>query len=82
MAQYPDPPEASLDAAIQRWKLTNATPENEEVKPNLGQYGSRKIRWLNSLASIHRNDFIVIGMLQKQLRQRGRQQFGMYLYNH
>ena len=38
IAQYPDPPKASLDAAIQRWKLTNATPDNEDVKSNLGQY--------------------------------------------
>ena len=34
------------------------------------------------MASIHQNDFIVIGRLQNQLKQRGRQRLGRYLYNH
>ena len=31
--------------AIQRWKLTNATPDNEDVKPNLGQYDTIITEW-------------------------------------
>ena len=39
-AQYPDPPRVSLEAAIKRWTVQNATQENAEPKPDLQQYDS------------------------------------------
>jgi len=29
VAQYPDPPKVSMDAAIARWKFANATQDND-----------------------------------------------------
>ena len=37
-ALYPDPPTVSLEAAIERWKIMEATPENLSPKPNLEQF--------------------------------------------
>ena len=37
-AQYPDPPKVSLEAAIERWIVTNATEAKPKPKPNLEQY--------------------------------------------
>ena len=37
-AQYPDPPKVSLEAAIERWKVTNTTDAKPNPKPNLEQY--------------------------------------------
>ena len=37
-AQYPDPPKVSLEAAISRWKVSNATEEVPDPKPSIGQY--------------------------------------------
>ena len=37
-AMYPDPPKVSLEAAIARWKIMEATPENHSPKPNLEQF--------------------------------------------
>ena len=37
-AFYPDPPKVSLEAAIERWKINQATPENPSPKPNLEQF--------------------------------------------
>ena len=35
---YPDPPKVSLEAAIERCKITTATPENASLKPSLEQF--------------------------------------------
>ena len=37
-ALYPDPPKLSLQAAIERWKIMEATPENPSPKPILEQF--------------------------------------------
>ena len=37
-AFYLDPPKVSLEAAIERWKINQATPENPSPKPNLEQF--------------------------------------------
>ena len=37
-ALYPDPPKVSLEAAIERWKISQTTPENQSPKPNLEQF--------------------------------------------
>ena len=44
-AQYPDPPNVSLDAAIQRWKFTNTTQANPNPKPTLAQYNQISAEW-------------------------------------
>ena len=44
-AQYPDPPKVSMDAAIERWKVENATTENTSPKPTLSQYDGVKDQW-------------------------------------
>ena len=44
-AQYPDPPKVSLDAAINRWKITNTTPDVAEPKPTLPQYDALVSDW-------------------------------------
>ena len=44
-AQYPDLPKVSLDAAIQRWKFTNATQANPDPKPTLAQYNQISAEW-------------------------------------
>ena len=36
-AQFPDPPKVSLGAAIQRWKITNATADNSSPTPDVEQ---------------------------------------------
>ena len=40
--QYPDPPKVSLDAAIERWKLT---AEAEDTKIDLEQYDTIREEW-------------------------------------
>ena len=37
-AMYPDPPKVSLEAATERWKIIETTPENHSPKPNLEQF--------------------------------------------
>ena len=37
-ALYPDPPKVSLETAIERWKISQATTENPSPKPNLEQF--------------------------------------------
>lgn len=44
-AQYPDPPKVSLDAAFERWKITNVITENPNPKPNLEQYDQIRDEW-------------------------------------
>ncbi len=41
-AQYPDPPKVSLDAAIERWKLT---AEAKDTKIDLEQYDAIREEW-------------------------------------
>ena len=35
---YPYPPKVSLEAAIERWKISQATPENPSPKRNIEQF--------------------------------------------
>lgn len=44
-AQYPDPPQTSMDAAIRRWKLTNTTEDVQDPKPTLDDYDSLRDGW-------------------------------------
>ena len=44
-AQYPDPPKVSMDAAIARWKIENATDENQDPKPSVAQYDTIRNNW-------------------------------------
>ena len=45
-ARYTDPPsKVSLDAAIERWKLTTATDAQPDLKPNLAQYDEIRAEW-------------------------------------
>ena len=44
-AQYPDPPKVSLDAALQRWKITNTTVDVPDPKPDLAQYDAIVLYW-------------------------------------
>ena len=44
-AQYPDPPKVSMDAAIQRWKVQNASDETPEPRPTLEQYDVIREHW-------------------------------------
>ena len=44
-AQYPDPPKVSLESAIERWKVTNATSENSSPKPSLAQNDKMCLDW-------------------------------------
>ena len=37
-ALYPDPLKVSLEAAIEGWKIMEATPENSSPKPNLKKF--------------------------------------------
>lgn len=37
-ALYPDPPKVSLEAAVERWKIREATQENPSPKPTLEQF--------------------------------------------
>ena len=41
-AQYPDPPKVSIDAAIERWKLTQ---QNAEARPTIAQYDEIRDEW-------------------------------------
>ena len=42
-AAYPDPPKMSMEAALERWKLTQANPA--EARPSLEQYDEIKENW-------------------------------------
>ena len=42
---YPDPPKVSMDAAIARWKITNATVDNQDPKPTVQQYDTIRDGW-------------------------------------
>ena len=44
-AKYPDPPKVSMDAAIERWKVSQITTDNADPKPNLGQYDNIRDEW-------------------------------------
>ena len=44
-AMYPDPPKVSMDAAIARWKITNATVDNQDPKPTVQQYDTIRDGW-------------------------------------
>ena len=44
-AQYPDPPKVSLEAALQRWKVTHATEEDPSPKPTVDQYDKIGMEW-------------------------------------
>ena len=44
-AQYPDPPKVSLEAAIERWKVVNATTTNDSPKPTLEEYDKICLQW-------------------------------------
>ena len=44
-AQFPDPPKVSLDAALTRWKYTNATAEQPDPKPTREQYDQVIANW-------------------------------------
>ena len=37
-ALHPDTPKVSLEAAIERWKISQTTSENQSPKPNLEQF--------------------------------------------
>ena len=37
-ALYPDPPKVSLEAAVERWKISNTTTENPSPRPNLEEF--------------------------------------------
>ena len=44
-ALYPDPPKVSMDAALSRWKILNATTENPDPKPTVEQYDAVRNDW-------------------------------------
>ena len=44
-AQYPDPPKVSMDAAISRWKIANATADVADPKPTVEQYDAISEAW-------------------------------------
>ena len=44
-AQFPDPPKVSLDSALKRWKIVNATERNPNPRPTLDQYDKIKEDW-------------------------------------
>ena len=44
-AQFPDPPKVSLDSALKRWKIVNATERNLNPRPTLDQYDKIKEDW-------------------------------------
>ena len=44
-AQFPDPPKVSLDAALNRWKIANATADQPDPKPSLDQYDEVVATW-------------------------------------
>ena len=44
-AQFPDPPKVSFDAALQRWKVANATDDNPDPRPTLEQYDEIRNQW-------------------------------------
>ena len=44
-AQFPDPPKVSLDSALERWKVVNATERNPNPRPTLHQYDKIKEDW-------------------------------------
>ena len=44
-ALYPDPPKVSMDAALSRWKILNATTEEPEPKPTVDQYDTVRNDW-------------------------------------
>ena len=46
-AQFPDPPKVSLEAAIQRWKITNTTADNTTPTPDVEQYDKITMEWKN-----------------------------------
>ena len=44
-AQFPDPPKASLDSALQRWRIQNITSEALNPTPTLEQYDELVANW-------------------------------------
>ena len=44
-AQFPDPPKVSLDSALERWKIVNATERNPNLRPTLDQYDNINKDW-------------------------------------
>ena len=44
-AQYPDPPKVSIEAAINRWKITNTTEETPNPTPTVAQYDTICNEW-------------------------------------
>ena len=41
-AQHPDPPRVSIEAAIERWKITQQDPN---AKPSIEQYDTIREEW-------------------------------------
>ena len=44
-ALYPDPPKVSMDAALSRWKIVNATADIPDPKPTVAQYDTVRDEW-------------------------------------
>ena len=44
-ALYPDPPKVSMDSAIARWKVENATTEVPDPRPTVAQYDVVRNAW-------------------------------------
>ena len=45
VAQFPDPPKVSLDAALARWKVEHITEQQQNPTPNLAQYDAVVSTW-------------------------------------
>ena len=81
-AQYPDPPKVSIDAAIERWKLTQ---QNAEARPTIDQYDEIRDDWhsqktglQSSLDYSQRSASILIGLQQFLPKPIAKQQLGKY----
>ena len=81
-ALYPDPPKVSLEAAIERWKILEATLENPSPKANLIFANTLKhttnyqIFW----ESIHQGDYTRTGVWLHQRRKQGKMHSGKIVF--
>ena len=85
-AVYPDPPKVSLEAAVERWKISNTTTENPSPRPNLEEFNEicedkkSRDKIAKFLGMYSSSSFILIGVWQYLRKKQEKMQSGQSLH--
>ena len=85
-ALCPDSPEVSLEAPIERWKITTATPKNASRKPSLEQFDeickqkNHATKFRSFYECIHPIDYTLICVWLHQRRKQEKIHTGVILF--